>query len=191
LSGYTDVDAITAAINEGHIYQFILKPWNNEELKSIIKRTLEQWEFQMENRGLTEKIKKQNEELKILNADLEKKVTDRTKKLFIRNQALMLVQQIVAQLPVGVIGTDEEGTIVFLNEVAPQFFDGTVVNALGSKAKRILPEELSELIKKTLNPKRPADLTSITYRDTSLTVKCAPFEGRLGTKGTILIAFEK
>ncbi len=190
LSGYTDVTAITSAINEGHIYQFILKPWNDEGLKSIIKRALEQWELQMENRELTEKIKKQNEELKILNEDLEKKVEERTRELFIRNRALMLAQQIVARLPVGVIGTDDEENIVFLNEAAPQFFDGTGANALGSKAEETLPRELSELIKQTLHTKQPTDLKGFSHRDASLTIKCAPFEGHLGTKGTILVAFE-
>lgn len=191
LSGYTDVSAITAAINEGHIYQFILKPWNDEELKSIIRRALEQWELQMENRGLTEKIRRQNEELKILNQDLEKKVEERTEELVIRNKALMLSQEIVDHLPVGVIGIDKEGTIVFFNEAAPRFFGGTGANALGSKAEEVLPRELSELIKKTLNTMQPTDLTSFAYRDTFLTIKCAPFEGHLGTKGAVLIAFER
>jgi len=191
LSGYTDVTAITAAINEGHIYQFILKPWNDEELKSIIKRALEQWELQMENRGLMERIKKQNEELRILNEDLEKKVEERTKELLIRNQALMLAQQIVARLPVGVIGTDDKENIVFLNEATPQFFRGTGANALGSKAGETLPQELSELIRKTLRTKQPTDLKGFTQGDTSLTIKCAPFEGHMGTKGTILVACER
>jgi len=54
LSGYTDVDTVTAAINEGRVYQFILKPWNDEELKITIKRALEQYELQMENKKLIE-----------------------------------------------------------------------------------------------------------------------------------------
>jgi len=32
LTGYTEVDAITEAINKGHIYKFILKPWNDQNL---------------------------------------------------------------------------------------------------------------------------------------------------------------
>ncbi len=191
LSGYTDVNAITAAINEGHIYQFILKPWNDEELKSIIRRALEQWELQMENKRLVEKIKRQNEELKMLNEDLEKKVEERTRELLLRNRALMLTQEIVARLPVGVIGTDEKETIVFLNDAAPKFFEGAGANALGSKAEEILPENLAELVKRTLNTKQPTDLRDLTSGATPFRVKCVPFEGRLGTQGTILVTFEE
>ena len=189
LSGYTDVNAITAAINEGHIYQFILKPWNDEELKSIIKRALEQWELQMENKRLVEKIKRQNEELKMLNEDLERKVEERTKELVIKNKALILSQEIVDRLPIGVIGTDEEGTIVFLNGAAPQYFDGANGHALGEKAEDVLPSPISELIKKTLNTKKPEDLANFPHRDASLTIKCVPFEGEQGIKGVILTAF--
>lgn len=54
LSGYTDVDTVTAAINEGGIYQCILKPWNDEELMITIKRALEQYELQTETKKLIE-----------------------------------------------------------------------------------------------------------------------------------------
>ncbi len=58
LSGYTDVDTVTAAINEGRVYQFILKPWNDEELKITIKGALEQYKLQVENKRLIEKMRK-------------------------------------------------------------------------------------------------------------------------------------
>lgn len=190
LSGYTDINAITAAINEGHVYQFILKPWNDEELKSIIKRALEQYKLKMENKRLTEKIRKQNEELRMLNQDLEKKVLERTEELVIRNKALILSQEIVDRLPVGVIGTDVEGTIVFLNGAAPQYFDGADGHALGEKSEYVLPQPISDLIGETLSSKRPVDLAGFIHRDVPLTLKCVPFEGeQMKTKGTLLIAF--
>ncbi len=37
LSGYTDLDAVTEAINEGAIYKFLTKPWNDEELRMQIR----------------------------------------------------------------------------------------------------------------------------------------------------------
>jgi diguanylate cyclase (GGDEF)-like protein len=37
LSGYTDLSAVTAAINQGAIYKFITKPWNDEELRMQIR----------------------------------------------------------------------------------------------------------------------------------------------------------
>lgn len=42
LSGYADVEAIISAINEGDIYRFIKKPWNNDELKALVKKSISQ-----------------------------------------------------------------------------------------------------------------------------------------------------
>jgi sn-glycerol 3-phosphate transport system permease protein len=37
LSGYTDLSAVTDAINRGAIYKFLTKPWNDEELRAQIR----------------------------------------------------------------------------------------------------------------------------------------------------------
>lgn len=42
LSGYADVEAIISAINEGDIYRFIKKPWNNDDLKALVKNAIGQ-----------------------------------------------------------------------------------------------------------------------------------------------------
>ena len=42
LSGYTDIDTLLRAINQGEIFRFIAKPWNsNEELKTTIRQAVE------------------------------------------------------------------------------------------------------------------------------------------------------
>lgn len=37
LSGYTDLDAVTEAINQGAVYKFLTKPWNDEDLRMQIR----------------------------------------------------------------------------------------------------------------------------------------------------------
>jgi DNA-binding NtrC family response regulator len=37
LSGYTDLAAVTAAINQGAIYKFLTKPWDDEDLRLQIR----------------------------------------------------------------------------------------------------------------------------------------------------------
>ena len=44
LTGYTDVDALVEAINCGHVYRYVSKPWNNDELSLTVKRALEHYE---------------------------------------------------------------------------------------------------------------------------------------------------
>ena len=54
LSGYTEVDSITESINKGHIYKFMLKPWNDHNLKLEIKQGLEQYDLIQVNKKLHE-----------------------------------------------------------------------------------------------------------------------------------------
>jgi DNA-binding NtrC family response regulator len=49
LTGYTDVDALVAAINGAQVYKYINKPWNNEDLKSTVDRALEHYQASKES----------------------------------------------------------------------------------------------------------------------------------------------
>ena len=37
-TGYADLDSIIAAINQGHIYQFLRKPWQPEDLLTAVRQ---------------------------------------------------------------------------------------------------------------------------------------------------------
>lgn len=51
LSGYADVGAITDAVNKGAIYRYLLKPWNDEEVKAEIQSALRHWREQFGRRS--------------------------------------------------------------------------------------------------------------------------------------------
>src|SRR5207244_80243 len=36
-TGYADLDSIIAAINQGHVYGFLKKPWKPEELQAVVR----------------------------------------------------------------------------------------------------------------------------------------------------------
>ncbi len=54
LTGYADVNSVMDAVNQGAVYKFITKPWNEEELKLSIRLALVQYDLQNENRHLRE-----------------------------------------------------------------------------------------------------------------------------------------
>ncbi len=81
LTGYADISSTIAAINEGSIYSYISKPWNDDDIKISVQRALDQRAMKAERLELMVLINQQNEELTRLNATLEKKVTERTDKL--------------------------------------------------------------------------------------------------------------
>jgi response regulator RpfG family c-di-GMP phosphodiesterase len=52
LTAYSDVKDIIAAINAGHIYQYLGKPWDPDELKLVVRRSLESYQLTLDNRRL-------------------------------------------------------------------------------------------------------------------------------------------
>ncbi|GIW81635.1 MAG: hypothetical protein KatS3mg105_3442 [Gemmatales bacterium] len=43
-TGYADMEAVIAAINQGHIYQFLRKPWQPDELVAAIKEAAAEYD---------------------------------------------------------------------------------------------------------------------------------------------------
>ena len=57
LTGYTDVQALIDAINAGHIYKYVPKPWDADELKLTVRRALETFELKENNDILLHDLK--------------------------------------------------------------------------------------------------------------------------------------
>ena len=90
LTGYADITSTVAAINHGEIYRYIAKPWDDNEIVTIVREALERMHLEKENQRLSALTLAQNDELKALNASLEQKVAERTAEL---RQALAFVEQ--------------------------------------------------------------------------------------------------
>ncbi|MBR9979799.1 MAG: Flp pilus assembly complex ATPase component TadA [Desulfatitalea sp.] len=66
LTGYADVDAVMGAVNEGAVYKFITKPWNDHDLRLTISLALEQYDLIHENSRLKKQATTQQKEIKRL-----------------------------------------------------------------------------------------------------------------------------
>ena len=75
ITGYTDIEAVIGAINEGQIFRYITKPWHPDELDSILKEAFEKYELITNNRKLLRSLKDTNllleEKVKFRTAELE------------------------------------------------------------------------------------------------------------------------
>jgi two-component system NtrC family sensor kinase len=129
LSGYADTASIVAAINEGEIYKFIPKPWNDDELKFTIKNAVERYFLHTTNIELTKKLKDMNEKLRIINENLERMVDERTQELLFQNQALISSQNIFDALPVAVVGLTPDGMVALYNKMGASLFGETILGA--------------------------------------------------------------
>jgi response regulator RpfG family c-di-GMP phosphodiesterase len=81
LTGTADLKAAISAINEGEIYRYLTKPWNDEEVVSTIKSALERCALVRERDNLLELTKQQNLSLAEMVNTLEEKVKERTAEL--------------------------------------------------------------------------------------------------------------
>ncbi|MGE5471278.1 MAG: ATPase, T2SS/T4P/T4SS family [Bacteroidota bacterium] len=52
LTGHANTDAVMGAINDGAVYKFILKPWNDDDLRVTVALALEQFDLMARNRVL-------------------------------------------------------------------------------------------------------------------------------------------
>jgi len=52
LTGHADVQSVMGAVNEGAVYKFITKPWNDEDLRLTVSLALQQYLLVQENKSL-------------------------------------------------------------------------------------------------------------------------------------------
>ena len=81
LTGYADISSTINAINHGEIYRYIAKPWDDNEIVLTVRDALERKRLENENARLIALTQTQNDELKQLNANLEKTVASRTEEV--------------------------------------------------------------------------------------------------------------
>lgn len=88
LTGYADISSILSAINNGEIYRYITKPWDELDLLSIVRQSVERIALARDKRNLEQQVREQNAVLRLLNAELESKVLARTEDLNVANGKL-------------------------------------------------------------------------------------------------------
>ena len=81
LTGYADPEDTLAAINQGAVWRYINKPWDDDDLRAVIQQAAEMGQLRRENQRLAELTAKQNEELESLNKGLEARIAQRTRLL--------------------------------------------------------------------------------------------------------------
>lgn len=81
LTGYADITSTIAAINEGQIWRYVAKPWDDNDIVLTVRDALERQRLASENTRLLALTEHQNEALRELNTSLESKVAERTHEL--------------------------------------------------------------------------------------------------------------
>jgi len=143
LSGYTELNSVTDAINRGAIYKFLTKPWDDDLLRNNVEEAFHRYEMEQENVRLSTELQNANAELQRINHQLAQRVEEKTHEALLNLDVLLVSQEILEHLPLGIIGIAEDGMIAVANKIAHQIFCTDVTQSLlGEDAQAVIPAEL-------------------------------------------------
>jgi FixJ family two-component response regulator len=73
-TGYADLDSVIAAINQGHIFRFLKKPWQPSELEDAVREAAGEYERLVEHAETLERLRVELQHLRERITLLEKEV---------------------------------------------------------------------------------------------------------------------
>jgi diguanylate cyclase (GGDEF)-like protein len=140
LSGYTELQSITDAVNEGAVYRFLTKPWDDEQLRGHVAEAFMQKERGDRTRNLEQQLRVANRDLGLANERLTT-LSERLSRQVDRHDAhLMRAQELLGGVPLPLIGVDVDGVVAYTNEAAERLRPQQPW--LGHAADEVLPEPL-------------------------------------------------
>ena len=71
LTGFSDMEAIIQAINDGHVYAYLSKPWEPDQLKQVMKQAVEHYKLTVENERLLGDLRRVNRFLEAVIDELD------------------------------------------------------------------------------------------------------------------------
>ena len=117
LTGFADMDAIIHAINDGHVYAYITKPWEPDQLKQVVLRAVEHYELARENERLMADLKDSNQ----------------------------FLEAVMDHLDTGALAVDADGVVRALNKPAREYL-GLRGDAHGRPLAEVVPKLILEKV---------------------------------------------
>lgn len=92
LTGHADVNAVVGAVKTGAVYKFILKPWNDDDIRVTVALALEQYDLKQKNNALKRENQSKTSEIEQL---AKFSITNRSQLAVMLNKRdLLNVQQV-------------------------------------------------------------------------------------------------
>jgi diguanylate cyclase (GGDEF)-like protein/PAS domain S-box-containing protein len=139
LSGFTELQSVTDAVNEGAIYKFLTKPWDDTQLRGHILEAFRQKDMADENRRLDLAARTVSQRLAHANRQLEEVLKQQQEQISSTGISLAIVHEALQHVPLPIFGLDEDNAVAFANHAAQELFrrDGQL---LGSPVECFMPE---------------------------------------------------
>lgn len=123
LSGFADAPAVVSSINEGKIFRFLPKPWDENQLKSSIREGFEQFR----NLNAVDQLQVTIQQLEEENTELFNQSQEVATRLLVKDRAFSRAADILNALPIGIIGVDTQDRIVFCNQAGEAVMQRPVI----------------------------------------------------------------
>ena len=150
ITGYSDLDMVIDAINRGHIYKYLTKPWNAEQLIMEVTGACRIFNLNEKNRKLTRELQNHAEKL-------ETKVSERTTAL---NNSNKRFQTLIESIPDWVWELDNTYHFSYSSMQSQEIIGYTAAELLGKCPLDFLFEpEDARLLIKTLESAPPINKT--------------------------------
>lgn len=181
LSGFTELCTITDAINEGAIYKFLTKPWDDERVRTHIQEAFHQKEMADDNKRLDREVQEANRELAEVNGRLKHLLESQREHLRREETSLVVAREMLENMPTPVIGLDQGGMVAFMNSEAERVF-ACMPGMLGMHVTDVSDTALAEVWQ--LNDGRYHD---ITVCGESYRAVCRPMTGQSRSRGSLMV----
>jgi PAS domain S-box-containing protein len=122
VTGYTDIEALIRAVNQGQIHTYVSKPWDPEQLRVIVLDAANHCRETIRQKRAAEQLEEQQQALAVSEAAFRRQTK--------------LLQSILDSMGDGVLATDENGKMVLLNPAAQSM--------VGLDPTRVPPDERSQ-----------------------------------------------
>jgi CheY-like chemotaxis protein len=122
LTGFADMDAIIKAINDGHVYAYITKPWEPDQLKQVVRRAVEHHALAVENERLVGDLRGAN----------------------------VFLEAVMDELDTGALAVDADGIVRAANRLAREYL-GIGADARGRTLEQALPAAVRERVLSALD----------------------------------------
>ena len=142
LSGYADTEAIVSAINDGQIYRFIPKPWNDVELRMTIAAAVKQYQRLRKEILYAESMQQKIDDLERENSFLVQRIAVSADGI--------APQEILDNLPAGIVVLDGTMKIVQCNREARSLLQSAAVDKKCDDRDPRIPEDLCDFLEESV-----------------------------------------
>lgn len=181
MSGYTELESVTSAINDGAVFKFLVKPWDDDKLIEHIREAFDIHDYMVSK-------ERQRLNLKARNRSLDYDLRSQRQESSLYLQGMKLAQSILEHVPVMILGLDDSGILVSANAAARRQLPYEAV--VGLPMENALPGPLIEKLSTLLTERPlggPEGQFDMKYQDEPFRFWYSRFRGPGDAQGLILV----